>query len=54
MTKEEYNNIVSKFESLTPAECVRAMYEMTDEDGHLEIPAWPNDYEPDQEGRIIR
>ena len=50
MTKEEYNNIISKFESLTPAECVSAMYEMTDEDGHLEIPAWPNDFDPDQEG----
>ena len=49
MTKEEYNNIISKFESLTPAECVRAMYEMTDEDGRLEIPAWPNDYELEQE-----
>ena len=49
MTKEEYNNIISKFESLTPAECVRAMYEMTDEDGRLEIPAWPSDYDLDQE-----
>ena len=49
MTKEEYNNIISKFESLTPVECVRAMYEMTDEEGHLEIPAWPSDNELDQE-----
>ena len=28
---------------LTPVDCINAMFEHTDSDGHLLIPAWPYD-----------
>ncbi len=50
MTNEVYNSMIKTFESLSPSQCINRMYELTDESGRLEIPAWPNDFDPDQEG----
>ncbi len=50
MTNEVYNSMIKTFESLSPSQCINRMYELTDESGRLEIPAWPSDYDLDQEG----
>ena len=50
MTNEVYNSMIKTFESFSPSQCINQMYELTDESGKLEIPAWPNDFDPDQEG----
>ena len=50
MNHEEYNYIINTFESCTPSECITKMFEMTDENGLLCIPAWPSDYDLDQAG----
>ena len=50
MNHEEYNYIINTFKSCTPSECITKMFEMTDENGLLCIPAWPSDYDLDQAG----
>lgn len=50
MNHEEYNNMINTFESCTPSECITKMFEMTDKDSLLCIPAWPYDNDEDQAG----
>ena len=53
MNYEEYNTIFHTFESLTPSQCILRMWEMTDAEGHLEIPAWPHDNDPADEDAYL-